>query len=93
MSKTVWKYPLAITDEQEISMPIGARILSVDFQDSRLFLWAVVDPDEQEQEQVTLRVVGTGHQMADYDEERWRFIGTVYHRLVTLVFHLWVVSK
>jgi hypothetical protein len=42
---TVWKFPLAITDQQQIEMPVGAEILHVEPQEKTLCLWARVDPD------------------------------------------------
>lgn len=73
--KTIWKYTLDITDRQEISMPKGARILSVSEQRSRIVLYAMVDTEEAEVEPVVLLIRGTGHDASEVASER--FIGTV----------------
>lgn len=45
MKRTIWKYPLAITDTQNVMMPEGAEILSAQMQGDTLCLWALVNPD------------------------------------------------
>ena len=47
MNKTIWKYKLKIDILQEIIMPIGARILSVQMQSNTPCLWVLVDPKEK----------------------------------------------
>ena len=42
--KRIWKYPLDVTDEQGITMPDGAVILTVQTQNEKPCLWAIVDP-------------------------------------------------
>jgi hypothetical protein len=71
--RRIWKYKLEITDKQEIWMPEGAKILHVDNQYGDLCLWTLVD-DEQNNEERTLIIVGTGRRVPDYPTN---FIGTV----------------
>lgn len=70
--KTIWKYPLAITDEQTVTMPAGAQILKhaecvQDMHPERarrsvIHIWALVDaPLEVLYTRRLLRVVGTGN--------------------------------
>lgn len=83
--KTIWKYPLAITDEQTIRMPIGANILSVQFQGDALCLWAMVDstiPKEGRH----IQIHGTGHDC--YDVSSAKYIGTALQPGVPLVWHV-----
>lgn len=40
---TIWKYPLALVDVQEVTMPQCADILTVQVQDGVPCLWAIVD--------------------------------------------------
>ena len=42
--REIWKYPLEITGEQEIDVPLPADFLSVGERKGRLVLWALVDP-------------------------------------------------
>lgn len=58
--KTIWKFPLQITDRQTCFLPKGARILTVQFQDYDLCMWAEVDPKELV-EPVGISVYGTGN--------------------------------
>ncbi len=62
--KTVWKFELTPlrSDEVEVKMPGGARLLGAGVQDQRFFVWAVVDPEVP----VIVRkfvIHGTGHPM------------------------------
>jgi hypothetical protein len=82
----VFKYLIPVDDEPTVRLPLGARILSVGQQNGVMFLWALVNPGEQRTERRTLRVAGTGHEIADVDE--LQFIGTVHMHGGALVFHI-----
>ncbi len=59
--RTVWKFPIEITDVQEIEIPKGAKIIFVGAQ--RGFypcIWAEVDSDNKK-EKIPIYVVGTGN--------------------------------
>lgn len=58
--KSIWKFPIEITDEQTITMPQTAKILSVQLQYGVPYIWALVDTEEQKTERL-LAVYGTGH--------------------------------
>lgn len=64
MSKSIWKVPLEVTDEQEIALPRGARILCVQVQMGVACLWAHVNVNAPK---VTRRIVivGTGNAAPD----------------------------
>jgi hypothetical protein len=76
----IFKYPLAIVDEQRVPMPIGARILSAATQREghgvapveRVCLWAEVDPLADRADR-TILIRGTGHDAPDAPA---RFVGT-----------------
>ena len=61
--KTIYKYPIQITDEQEITMPTGAIVIhaGLDPQGTPC-VWARVDT-EAEPEPVSILVYGTGTTM------------------------------
>lgn len=59
-SKTIWKYPLKVTDSQTIFIPSGYEILTIQIQNNVPYLWALVDPEEKE-EAVNIEIFGTGH--------------------------------
>jgi hypothetical protein len=56
----IYKYPLAVTDCQQIEMPVGAKVLHADMQNGRLCLWAMVDVAAPMGQRVFF-VIGTGH--------------------------------
>jgi hypothetical protein len=86
MNKTIWKYELKIDDLQNVIMPIGAEILSVQMQNETPCLWALVNPDEKDTDARYIETFGTGHPVA-YDMGGTReFIGTYQTR--GLVFHV-----
>lgn len=82
MTKTIWKFPLAITDEQTVEMPRFANILRVDMQGDQCCLWALVNPDNQKEGR-TLQIYGTGHPIP---ERPGVYRGTFMTR--DLVFHV-----
>lgn len=63
--RTIYKYPVALVPEQVIALPRGYRILSVQNQDDRLRLWAMVETDERPTVPVLIRIIGTGHPVPD----------------------------
>jgi hypothetical protein len=77
--RTIYKYPLEITDAQTIKMPEGAKILSVHNQGGTTCLWAEVDTDKELTERA-IEIFGTGNPMwVDMGVQR-EFIGTVLDR-------------
>ncbi len=89
MARTIWKYPLRITDWQRVSMQRGACILSagVDPQ-GQLCIWAEVDP-EASVEPRDVRIVGTGHgiDLTGYS----RFVGSVTRGM--FVWHIYMAAR
>ncbi len=95
--KTVYKYPLKITDFQEIDMPEGSEILSVKTQmlgsGNRLFgndrqelcLFAAVD-EENPLVPRRIRIFGTGNPM-EYEHEL-KYIGTSQMHNGALIWHV-----
>lgn len=82
--KTIHKYQLGITDVQAVRMPAGAEILSVQFQNESLCLWARVDTAEKNNARL-IYIIGTGHL---FPEEELRFIGTVQQFGGKLIWHV-----
>lgn len=76
----IWKYPLAITDVQRLSMPERAEILSVADQDGTLCLWAMVDTHALREEVRTIEIIGTGNPISTPTGYARLFIGTAVMR-------------
>lgn len=80
----IWKYPVPISDLFTITMPAGAKLLSVQSQHGEPRLWALVDPEAPRVGR-GLRVHGTGH---DTLPDLGNYVGTFQIRGGDLVFHL-----
>lgn len=62
--KTIYKYPLQITDRQTIDMPGDAQLLTVQMQLGVPCLWALVEPEMPQRNHV-IQIYGTGHPADD----------------------------
>ena len=86
---TIHKYPLRVTDTQEIPMPFGAEILCVQVQHGTPCLWAIVKPSKLNPLQPkTIEVYGTGHDMPQDMGINRKYIGTFQMNSGSLVFHV-----
>lgn len=74
-TRTIWKFPLRLTDVQTVMMPAGAEILAVGVQADGIMLWARVDPAVSERQGYNIAIVGTGHPAPD--DTQSTYIGTV----------------
>jgi tagatose-1,6-bisphosphate aldolase non-catalytic subunit AgaZ/GatZ len=83
---TVWKFVLAVTDSQEIAVPIGAEPLYVAEQAGDLCMWARVDPKNPHSLQ-TFYVTGTGYPVPTGTA----YIGSV--QMPPFVWHVWEVDS
>jgi len=67
--KTVWKKQLQAVTIQEVEVPVGAKMLTVDEQYNEIMVWFLCD-DDVELEKREIIVVGTGinapNNMEDY---------------------------
>jgi len=85
MSKTIWKFEIGNEFIQRIEIPSGYKILTVQPQFGRAYIWALVDP-EMPTETVTLNIYGTGHLIPNNLEyvDTWQEAGG------NLVWHLFI---
>ena len=82
----LYKYPLDLSCEQpqSLSLPAGAKILSMQVQHGRPCLWALVEPNAAS-ECWTVRIVGTGAPFELQPHEA--YLGTVQMNDGALVWH------
>lgn len=74
---TIWKFPLEVTDVQDVALPAFAEIISAQNQGGTLFLWAIVDPDHKLLDR-RIHILGTGNPVPTVpSRKRLRFIDTV----------------
>ena len=91
MRKTIWKFPLEITDSQIIELPSDYNIIGVYNQKEKLVLYLEVDPDSPKKDYL-FEIFGTGHPIPEIKGYR-TFIGTCLFNDGDLVFHVYSVYK
>lgn len=69
---TIWKFPLAVADSYQITIPKGAEILTVQRQHEQVCIWAIVDTNAEKERRV-FEIHGTGNPMAVHTR---KYIGT-----------------
>ena len=94
---TVYKYPLQVADEQDVVMPLDARILKADAQGDNLCLWALVDTEQLQTEKRHIVVAGTGRSLNRlYDPNigrHYAFLGTAMMRGGEFVWHIFELGR
>lgn len=82
---TIYKYPLESGDVNEIEMPEGAKVLTVQIQRDIPCIWALVDPNMDNKVVRRFHIYGTGYQILRPND---RYIGTFQLYGGALVFHV-----
>lgn len=72
----IWKFPFEITDDVVIEMPEMPLPLSVQVQDGKPTIWAIVNPEAPKVKK-RFFVYGTGHPIND---EGKAYLGTIQHQ-------------
>lgn len=88
MRQTIWKYQLSIEDSNIFLMPKFSRILCVKTQAFVPCIWALVNPDEEMQENREIVIQGTGHVHAIEFPGELIYIGTFLTLDDTFVGHV-----
>lgn len=81
---TIWKYPLEVTDVQEIIVPGEYEFLTVQMQNGSPMLWARVDTEVDSKSRVRIEICGTGNPASS--KELTKYIATF--QMGPLVFHV-----
>ena len=63
MTKVVYKYKLEILTIQNVTLPINSEILSIQKQRDELYLWALIELNEDETETRCIEINGTGYNL------------------------------
>lgn len=85
--KKIYKYKLGLEDVQEIEMPGGTKILCVQTQRNKPYLWAEVTPDKITRTYKII-TVGTGQILPESDYIM-NYVGTYQLNSGFLVFHVY----
>jgi hypothetical protein len=86
---TIWKYPLDLIGFQTISMPEGAKILTVQRHEDVACLWALVDETKPKKGRF-FSLYGTGQPIEDAPME---YLGTFQTSEGFFVFHVFEVDQ
>lgn len=86
MTKSIWKFPVAIVNQQLVEMPLGAKILTTAMQGETPCLWAEVDPEETGKHLRNIHIFGTGQWMP---ADPSIYIGSLMLHGGALVFHVY----
>jgi len=70
----IWKYTLECIDEQTLLLPKNAKILTVQIQNGKLQLWALLNPKAAIETRY-IYIFGTGYDIPDHI--RLKYISTV----------------
>jgi len=89
--KTIWKFPIEIADSQLLSVPEGAKFISVLTNGEKPLLYAIVDP-ESPTVSTTVQIRGTGHPVQEDLLDLYVFLGTVTTHGF-LVWHIFVPKE
>ncbi len=85
----VYKYIIQPYDYFYLELPKGARILTVQYQEPHVCLWALVDPEAPTQIR-KFRWAGTGHEISEAPENL-RHVSTFFMQGELLVFHIFEI--
>ena len=85
-NRSIYKYKIDITDKQILTLPKGAKILSVINQFNVACIYAMVDTETTETEKYSLQCYGTGHPIRHDDS--YKFLGTVAMLDGNFIYHL-----
>ena len=87
MGKTIWKYPLALTDVQYLEIPGLVQFLpGVHDVRGDVCVYAMVDTTVTDAKKYAIRIVGTGHP-ADFTTGIHSYLGSKVFKDGQLVFH------
>lgn len=86
----IHKFSIKVADTQEIEMTAGAKILTVQYQNDILCIWALVMENETRKEKRIINVYGTGNPLPDQVGD---YIGTVQTYGGNLVWHVFEVKR
>jgi hypothetical protein len=85
MSEVVWKFPIPATDDFELEMPVGAKVVHVAMQNGEPCVWALVDPTKA-LELRRFRLACTGDPITVTGD----YVGTFMRWNGALMYHLFV---
>lgn len=89
MTRKIFKYPLNITDTQQVMIPEGAKVLTAQVQNSSPCLWVLCEPNAPLAPR-TINIHGTGHTVS---EDAGEYVSSFQMYGGSLVFHVFAVPE
>ncbi len=89
----IFKYKLELKGIQHLTVPKGARILSVQDQRKTLCVWALVDEKERGTDRYRILIFGTGEPIWKPELSDFDYLTTVLQADKTLVWHLFIKKE
>lgn len=84
------RYKLERIDVQDVIVKGLQRVLSIKVQSDTLYLWAIVDSDDETASSFRVLIRGTGSEFSVIGQEYWHFMGTHLMAHDCLLYHVWV---
>ncbi len=91
MIKRIIQHPIDVKDKQVVLLPKGAKILAVQPQLDKLFLWVLADPKGVNDTPVTIRIFGIYSDI--HNSEALQYIGIFSMYDSFLVFHAFLEKR
>jgi hypothetical protein len=84
--KRIFKYELKTKDEQILELPIRSKILSLVTLNNKVYVCAIVDTEQKENESYLIAIHNIGHFVGETDD--YTFLGTVVLFNGRLIWHI-----
>ena len=59
--RIIHKYPLRLTEKQNVVIPLHSRLITVKSINEQLYLYAMIDPEQTRTDNIEVLIYGTGH--------------------------------
>lgn len=86
--RRIYKYTLVLTAAQRLTLPADSKILSVETQEDKVVLYAMVDTTQKGLTEYMVEIVGTGNCLWDLNQDD--FVGTVKLQEGRFMFHIFI---
>jgi hypothetical protein len=86
----IWKFQLQVVDLQEVDLPAGAKILTVQMQGALPYLWALMSPTAPKIKRA-FYIFGTGHTITQELVAALDYVGTVHFGM--FVWHVFELRR
>lgn len=93
MSKAIYKYILKPDTEQQILVSEDHTILSAAVQREEICVWALIDPDQEQDHTIWIHSFTTGAEFDESIPKNTKFLGTCLLNNGSLVFHVFAERK